>query len=65
MPLSLVKRGIMGSVTAVQPLFAGLKIVNGNKLARLGEEVGAFSCARPRPRSASRPTLLLADRLDP
>ena len=40
MPLSLVKRGIMGSVTAVQPLFAGLKIVNGNKLARLGEEVG-------------------------
>lgn len=40
MPLSLVKRGIVGSVTAVQPLFAGLKIVNGNKLARLGEEVG-------------------------
>lgn len=40
MPLSLVKRGVMGSVTAVQPLFAGLKIVNGNKLARLGEEVG-------------------------
>ncbi len=40
MPLSLVKRGAMGSVTAVQPLFAGLKIVNGNKLARLGEEVG-------------------------
>lgn len=40
MPLSLVKRGIVGSVTAVQPLFAGLKIINGNKLARLGEEVG-------------------------
>ena len=37
--LSLVKRGILGSVTAVQPLFAGLKIVSGNKLARLGEEV--------------------------
>ena len=40
LPLSLVKRGILGSVTAVQPLFAGLKIVSGNKLARLGEEVG-------------------------
>ena len=39
LPLSLVKRGIQGSVTAVQPLFAGLKIVSGNKLARLGEEV--------------------------
>ena len=39
LPLSLVKRGILGSVTAVQPLFAGLKIVSGNKLARLGEEV--------------------------
>lgn len=42
MPLSLVKRGVFGSVTAVQPLFAGLKIVNGNKLARVGEEVGAL-----------------------
>lgn len=40
LPLSFVKRGFMTSLTAVQPLFAGLKIVNGNKLARLGEEVG-------------------------
>ena len=40
LPLSLVKRGILGSVTAVQPLFAGLNIGSGNKLARLGEEVG-------------------------
>lgn len=40
LPVSLVKRGIAGGITAVQPLFAGLKIVNGNKLARLGEEVG-------------------------
>lgn len=39
-PLSLVKRGLVGSVTAVQPVFAGLRIVNGHKLARLGEEVG-------------------------
>ena len=42
MPLSLVKRGVFGGVMAVQPLFAGLKIVNGNKLARVGEEVGAL-----------------------
>lgn len=40
LPISMVKRGMFGSVTAVQPVFAGLKIVNGNKLARLGEEVG-------------------------
>lgn len=40
LPVSLVKRGLYGNVTAVQPVFAGLKIVNGNKLARLGEEVG-------------------------
>ena len=39
MPLSFVKRGYMTSITAVQPVFAGLKIVNGNKLARLNEEV--------------------------
>ena len=40
LPILMVKRGLFGSVTAVQPVFAGLKIVNGNKLARLGEEVG-------------------------
>ncbi len=39
-PLSVAKRGLFGSVTAIQPVFAGLKIVTGNKLARLGEEVG-------------------------
>lgn len=39
-PLSFMKRGFVVNVTAVQPVFAGLKIVNGNKLARLGEEVG-------------------------
>ena len=39
LPLSLGKRGLVTGVVAVQPVFAGLKIVNGNKLARLGEEV--------------------------
>lgn len=38
LPLSLMKNGLAASVTAVQPLFAGLQIVNGNKLARVGEE---------------------------
>lgn len=40
LPISMVKRGLFGGVTAVQPLFAGLKIVTGNRLARLGVEVG-------------------------
>ncbi len=39
-PISVVKRGVVGGISAVQPVFAGLKIVNANKLARLGEEVG-------------------------
>lgn len=46
LPISMVKRGLFGSVTAVQPVFAGLKIVNGNKLARLGEEVGQLQVRR-------------------
>lgn len=45
-PISVVKRGIVGGITAVQPLFAGLKIVTGNKLARLGEEVGRLQLQR-------------------
>ncbi len=39
-PMSLMRRGFMTGITAVQPVFAGLKIVNGNKLARLSQEVG-------------------------
>jgi outer membrane protein TolC len=39
MPISLVKKGFVGSVMAVQPLFQGGQIVNGNKLAALGQEV--------------------------
>ena len=35
MPLSLVKKGFVGSVMAVQPLFQGGQIINGNKLADL------------------------------
>ncbi len=39
MPISLVKKGFVGSVMAIQPLFQGGQIVNGNKLADLQEEV--------------------------
>ena len=40
MPISMVKKGFVGSVMAVQPLFQGGQIVNGNRLASLGEQVG-------------------------
>ena len=36
--IDLMKRGASGSVVAVQPLYAGGRIVNGNKLANLGIE---------------------------
>ncbi len=37
--VSMMKNGTIASVTAVQPVFAGGQIVNGNKLARVGEDV--------------------------
>lgn len=37
-PMQMINGGIMGGVTAVQPLFAGLRIVRGNQLAKLGVE---------------------------
>ena len=37
--ISMMKNGTIASVTATQPLFAGGQIVNGNKLAKVGEEV--------------------------
>ncbi len=39
MTMSLAKNGLVAGVTAMQPLFAGGQIVNGNKLARVGEDV--------------------------
>ncbi len=38
----LLKSGTIGMVTAVQPLFAGGRILNGNRLAALGEDVGGY-----------------------
>ena len=37
--ISMMKNGTLGSVMAVQPVFAGGRIVNGNKLAKVGEDV--------------------------
>ena len=39
MSMSLLKDGVMGGVTFTQPVFAGGQIVNGNRLARVGETV--------------------------
>lgn len=37
--MSMMKDGIIAGVTAVQPIYAGGRIVNGNKLAKVGEDV--------------------------
>ncbi len=37
--LSMIDKGNLGSVTAVQPVFAGTRIISGNKLAGLGVDV--------------------------
>lgn len=46
-PLSMgmMKHGLIGGVTAVQPLFAGRQVAAGNRLARIGEEVGGLKVA--------------------
>lgn len=37
--LGMVKKGVVAGVTAMQPIFAGGQIVNGNALAHIGEQV--------------------------
>ena len=39
MSIEMMKKGVIGSVTAIQPVFAGGQIINGNKLAKVGEDV--------------------------
>ena len=39
MPLSMFKNGKTAAVTAMQPVFTGGRIVNGNKLAAIGTDV--------------------------
>ena len=40
--MGLLKSGTFGVVTAVQPIFAGGRIWNGNRLASLGEDVSEY-----------------------
>lgn len=37
--LGMIKKGVTAGITAVQPIFAGGQIVNGNALAHLGEQL--------------------------
>ena len=37
--VSMLKNGTIGSVMAMQPVFAGGQIINGNRLAKVGERV--------------------------
>ncbi len=37
--ISMMKNGTIGSLMAVQPVFAGGQIINGNKLAKVSEDV--------------------------
>lgn len=39
MSFSMLKSGIIGTISAVQPVFAGGQIINGNRLAKVGEDV--------------------------
>lgn len=40
--ISMMKNGTIASITAVQPVFAGGQIINGNKLAAIGEEASSL-----------------------
>lgn len=40
--LQMVRRGVAASVVAVQPVYSGGRIINGNKLARIGVEAAGI-----------------------
>lgn len=44
--MGMMKNGIVGSVSAIQPVFAGGQIVNGNRLAKIGVEAGQLQVER-------------------
>ncbi len=48
MNLSLIKNGVVGSVTATQPIFAGGQIINGNRLAKVGSDVSKLQQTQSR-----------------
>lgn len=37
--MTMMKNGVVAGITATQPVFAGGQIINGNKLAKVGEDV--------------------------
>ncbi len=39
MPLSMIKKGVVATLTALQPLYTGGQILNGNRLAAVQQEV--------------------------
>lgn len=41
-PYSMINHGVMAGVSVLQPVFMGGQIVNGNKLAKVGEEVAVL-----------------------
>lgn len=40
--IQMIDKGLVGAITAVQPIFAGGRIVNGNKLAQIGVEAAQY-----------------------
>lgn len=42
MPLSMVKKGVLATLTALQPLYTGGQVIVGNKFAALQQEVRAL-----------------------
>lgn len=46
--MDLMKKGLSASVVAVQPIYAGGRIINGNKLARLGVEASEMQAEMKR-----------------
>lgn len=46
LPLGFLDRGKMAGLTAMQPVFAGGRIINGNRLARLGQEAAQLQASQ-------------------
>lgn len=46
--LGLIRKGISGSISFTQPIFVGGRIVNGNKLAEIGEAVSELQLRQSR-----------------
>lgn len=38
-PLSMIKKGVVATITAMQPIYTGGRVVNGNRLAAVQQEV--------------------------